>query len=193
MAGETASNYVLISNIVNDVVSTDTNKPLSANMGKELQDQVDNLKGRGRFLALWDCSTGLAETHPTVPVYEYKSGDYFIVGTVAQEGGTNYKPSGSSYTDNVPSTAIETEAVSVNDAYYYDGNVWHLQINTQKEIAFVNIAGDPYDNSNLALALNNKQDELPSLTGQASRFLTNNGTVISWGDVTIPVTDVQIK
>ena len=191
MAGETASDYVLVSNVVNDVVSIDTNKPLSANMGKELQDQVDNLKARGRFLALWDCSTGLAETHPTVPVYEYKSGDYFIVGTVAQEGGINYKPSGSSYTDNVPSTAVETETVSVNDAYYYDGNVWHLQINTQKEIAFVNIAGDPYDNSNLASALNDKQDELPAQTGQSGKFLTTNGTAISWGDA--PVTDVQIN
>ena len=191
MAGETASDYVLVSNIVNDVVSTDTDKPLSANMGKELQDQVDNLKARGRFLALWDCSTGLAETHPTVSPYEYKAGDYFIVGIVAQAGGTNYKPSGSSYTDNVPSTAIETGAVSVNDTYYYDGNVWHLQINTQKEIAFVNIAGDPYDNSNLASALNDKQDELPAQTGQSGKFLTTNGTTISWGDA--PVTDVQIN
>ena len=191
MAGETASDYVLVSNIVNDVVSTDTDKPLSANMGKELQDQVDNLKARGRFLALWDCSTGLAETHPTVSPYEYKAGDYFIVGIVAQAGGTNYKPSGSSYTDNVPSTAIETGAVSVNDTYYYDGNVWHLQINTQKEIAFVNIAGDPYDNSNLASALNDKQDELPAQTGQSGKFLTTNGTAISWGDA--PVTDVQIN
>ncbi len=171
------------SDIINNVQSTDTDKPLSANMGKELQDQVDNLKARGRFLALWDCSTGLAETHPTVSPYLYQTGDYFIVGTVAQEGGTNYKPSGSSYTDNVPSTAVETEVVSVDDVYYYDGNVWHLQINTQKEIAFVNIAGDPYDNSNLASALNNKQDELPSQTGQSGKFLTTNGTVISWGNV----------
>ena len=193
MAGETASNYVLVSNVVNDVVSTDTNKPLSANMGKELQDQIDNLKARGRFLALWDCSTGLAETHPTVSPYEYKAGDYFIIGTVAQAGGTNYKPSGSSYTDNVPSTAVETEDVNVDDVYYYDGNVWHLQINTRKEVAFANIAGDPYDNSNLASALNAKQDELPSQTGQSGKFLTTNGTAISWGDVTFPVTDVQIN
>ena len=189
----TVNDGVISASITDNVTSTSTTSALSANMGKELQDQVDNLKARGRFLALWDCSTGLAETHPTVSPYEYKAGDYFIVGIVAQAGGTNYKPSGSSYTDNVPSTAVETVDVSVDDVYYYDGNVWHLQINTQKEIAFVNIAGDPYDNSNLASALNDKQDELPSQTGQSGKFLTTNGTAISWGEVTIPVTDVQIN
>ena len=189
----TVNDGVISASITDNVTSTSTTSALSANMGKELQDQVDNLKARGRFLALWDCSTGLAETHPTVSPYEYKAGDYFIVGIVAQEGGTNYKPSGSSYTDNVPSTAIETGDVSVDDVYYYDGNVWHLQYNTRKEVAFANIAGDPYDNSNLASALNDKQDELPSQTGQSGKFLTTNGTAISWGDVTIPVTDVQIN
>ena len=36
-----------------------------------------------------------------------------------------------------------------------------------------------------------KQDELPSQTGQSGKFLTTNGTAISWGDA--PVTDVQIN
>ena len=192
MAGETASNYILVSNIVNDVVSTDTNKPLSANMGKELQDQIDNLKAIGRFLSIWNCSTGLPATNPTVLSYQYSTGDYYLVGTVAS-GGTNYKPNGSEYTGTA-STTVETDAnVAEGDVYVFDGTKWVLQYNTGKEVTFANIAGDPYDNSNLASALNDKQDELPSQTGQSGKFLTTNGTDISWGDVTIPVTDVQIN
>ena len=34
--------------IINDVLHTDADKALSANMGKELQDQINNLQGRGR-------------------------------------------------------------------------------------------------------------------------------------------------
>ena len=194
MAGETASDYVLVSNVVNDVVSTDTDKPLSANMGKELQDEIDNLKAIGRFLSNWNCVTGLPTTTPpgldTGDVFEYKVGDYYLVSNVASSGGTNYKPNGSTYVVGTPSTTVETDEVAVGDIYVYDSQNWLLLYNTKKTTTFANIAGDPYDNSNLASALNAKQDELPSLTGQASKFLTNNGTAISWGDA--PVTDVQV-
>lgn len=152
------------SDVINTVDSTATNKPLSANMGKELNDKIDNIGARGRFLALWNCATGLAETQPVASPYSYKSGDYFIVGTVATSGNTNYKPSGSSYTANVPSTAVETNVVDSGDCYYYDGTYWNLQINTQKEITFQNVAGDPYDNTNLASALNAKQDTISDLS-----------------------------
>lgn len=151
------------SDVVNNTSSTATNKPLSANIGKSLQDQVDNLKARGRFLALWNCATGLAESNPPSGTYTYQSGDYFIVGVVAQSGGTNYKPDGSTYTTGVASTVIETNPVDTDDVYYYDGHVWRLQVNTQKEIGFVNIAGDPYDNTALAGALNEKQNEIDDL------------------------------
>lgn len=144
-----------ISNEVNDRENADS----------DLQDQINNLKARGRFLALWNCATGLAQTNPPQTTYEYKAGDYFIVGTVASSGGTNYRPSGPSYTIGVASTVVETVDVAVDDVYYYDGTTWALQINTQKEVAFVNIAGDPYDNTNLASALNSKQDELTQGTG----------------------------
>ena len=148
--------------------------------GQSLQDQIDNLKARGRFLALWNCATGLAQTNPPDNTYEYKAGDYFIVGTVAGVGGTNYKPTGSSYTIGVASTVVETVDVAVDDVYYYDGTTWALQINTQKEVAFVNIAGDPYDNTSLATALNSKQN---TITGGASTItssnLTTNRAVIS--------------
>ena len=119
-----------------------------------LQGQIDNLKARGRFLALWNCATGLAETNPPESPYEYKAGDYFIVGNISS--GTNYKPTGSSYTTGVASTVVETAEVSVDDVYYYDGTTWRLQVNTQKTLSFVNIAGSPYDNTNLATALNAK-------------------------------------
>lgn len=160
--GALADSALQPSDVINNVSSTTTNKPLSANMGKELQDQIDNLKARGRFLALWNCATGLAESDPPTGTYTYQTGDYFIVGVVAQSGGTNYKPSGSSYTTGVASTAVETQPVDVGDVYYYDGTVWRLQVNTQKEISFVNIAGSPYDNTNLAGALNSKQNEITS-------------------------------
>lgn len=180
--GALADSALQPSDVVNNTSSTATNKPLSANIGKSLQDQVDNLKSRGRFLALWNCATGLAESDPPTGTYTYQTGDYFIVGVVAQSGGTNYKPSGSSYTTGVASTAVETQPVDVDDVYYYDGTVWRLQVNTQKEVAFVNIAGSPYDNTNLAGALNSKQNEITSQsklssdlvddTNQTHKFVT---------------------
>jgi len=151
--------------IVNNTSTTSINKALSANMGKSLQDQIDNLSARGRFLALWNCATGLAQSNPPESPYTYKTGDYFIVGTVASGSGTNYRPSGSQYVTGVASTTVETAEVSVDDVYYYDSQNWRLQTNTQKTLSFANIAGDPYDNSNLASALNAKQDELTPGTG----------------------------
>lgn len=82
---------------------------------------------RGRFLALWNCATGLAESNPPTSPYLYGTGDYYIVGTV---GTTNYKPSGTQYVIGTASTTVETEDVAVNDTYYYDGTNWNLQKNT---------------------------------------------------------------
>lgn len=191
------------SDVVDNVTSTSTNKPLSANMGKELQDQIDNLKARGRFLALWNSATGLAETNPTTSPYTYSTGDYFIVGIIDSSADypaydttatyntndkcsyngdyyicnednvtgawdstkwtahtiTNYKPNGSSYTTGVASSTVETEAVAIDDVYYYDGTNWKLQVNTQKTVSFANIAGQPTDNLNLASALNAKAND----------------------------------
>ena len=161
------------SDIVNNTSTTATNKALSANMGKSLQDQVDNLKARGRFLALWNCATGLAETNPPESPYTYKAGDYFVIGTIASGSGTNYKPNGSSYTIGVASTTVETAEVAIDDCYFYDGTNWKLQSNAQKTLSFANIAGDPYDNTNLASALNAKQDELVQGTGIAIDSTTN--------------------
>lgn len=112
---------------LNDTVtSTSTNEALTANMGKSLQDQISNLQNIGRFLSIWNCTTGKPETNPTVMPYTYRTGDYYRVGTIAAEGGTNYKPDGSSY-NNVASTVAETETVAIGAVYYYDGSVWRMQ------------------------------------------------------------------
>ena len=167
--------------ILDSVQSTSTTHSLSANKGKELQDEIDNLKARGRFLALWNCATGLAESNPPESPYIYQTGDYFIVGIVdTTDPIVNYRPDGSSYTTGVASAVVETAEVAVDDVYYYDGTNWKLQSNTQKTVAFANIAGQPYDNSNLAAALNDKQDKLTSLNAGA------NITITPGSDVVIP-------
>lgn len=147
----------IIASIVDNTSTASTNKSLSANMGKVLQDEIDNLKARGRFLALWNCSTGLAESNPQTSPYTYSTGDYFIIGTVSN--GTNYRPDGASYTIGVASSVVETQDVAVDDVYYYDGTNWRLQINSGKSVSFASIAGQPEDNANLASALNAKQDK----------------------------------
>ena len=164
--------------VVDSVESTSTTSALSANMGKELKDQIDNLSGRGRFLALWNCATGLAETNPPESPYTYHSGDYFIVGTVATGSGTNYRPTGSSYTTGVASTVVETAEVSAEDVYYFDGTNWHLQINSQKTVSFGSIAGSPYDNTNLASALNDKLESTDLKT-------INGNSIVGSGDIVI--------
>ena len=175
--GITADSALQPEDVIDNVASTSVTKPLSANMGKSLQDQIDNLKQRGHFLSLWNCATGLAQSNPPQSPYTYQAGDFFIIGTVAAEGSTNYRPDGSSYTTGVASTTVETEAVDENDVYWYDGTNWLLQINTQKEVTFGSVAGDPYDNSNLASALNAKQDELTQGTGIdiTSNTISNSG------------------
>ena len=149
------------SDIYNVLDSTAIDKALSANMGRELNDRLNNVESRGRFLSVWDCTTGLPETDPvgleTGDVYEYQRGDYYIVGDI---GTTNYRPAGTSYTVGTPSTVVETETVKENDTYIFDGSVWILQQNTDRDVTFATVAGSPYDNSNLASALNSKQDEI---------------------------------
>lgn len=146
----------------------------------DLQDQIDSLSGRGRFLALWNCATGLAETNPPESPYTYHSGDYFIVGTISTATpAVNYKPDGSSYTTGVASTTVETNEVSVNDTYFYDGTVWKLQSNAQKEVSFSALAGSPYDNTNLSNVLNAKQDVIQVSTMPVASA-DNLGQIVQW-------------
>lgn len=163
---------------------------------------------RGRFLALWNCATGLSESNPPYSPYEYKTGDYFIVGTVSTATpAVNYKPDGTSYVIGTPSTTVETNEVAVDDTYFFDGTTWKLQSNSNKTVTFSNIAGDIYDNASATTALNAKQNTLvsgtniktinstsllgsgnisitglPTQTGQSGKYLTTDGTNASWSD-----------
>ena len=165
------------SDILNVLDNTSTDKALSANMGKELNDRLNNVESRGRFLSVWDCETGLPETDPvgleTGDVYEYQRGDYYIVGNV---GTTNYRPAGTSYTVGTPSTVVETETVKENDTYIFDGSVWILQQNTDRDVTFATVAGSPYDNSNLASALNSKQNEITQSSKLSADLVDDTNT-----------------
>lgn len=142
---------------------------------------------RGRFLALWNCATGLAESNPPSSPYPYGTGDYFIVGTV---GTTNYKPSGSSYVIGTASTTVETGDVAVNDTYYYDGTNWNLQKNTETT---VDQTYDPTSaNAQSGVAVKEAVDGvLPSQAGNSGKFLTTDGTEASWETITIPSVDID--
>lgn len=183
--------------IINNTTSSATNKVLSANAGKILQDQLNNLLGRGKYLNIWDCTTGLAMDTPPVDPYTYENGSYFIVGKV---GTTNYRPVGSTYSTSTPSTVVETEPVKVNDTYYYEStsNTWRLLDTPVTDVAFSTLAGSPYDNTNLANALNDKQPNLSSvnagtgisITGSgANVVISNTQTSAEWGNITGDITD----
>lgn len=138
-----------------------------------IQNQIDNLEARGRFLSLWNGATGKPETNPGELPFTYKTGDYYIIDNT---GTTNYRPTGSTYT-GAASTVVETESISANDVYYYDGTTWLLQVNTQKEVTFASITGQPTDNTNLAAALNLKADlASPALTGTPTAPTATTGT-----------------
>lgn len=160
-------------NIEGDITNqTDLNTELTS-----LQDQIDTLKSRGRYLSLWNCVDGLAMSLPPEDPYTYRTGDYFIVGEVADaEGETNKRPTGLTYSPSTPSTVVETEEVAVDDTYIFDGSVWHLQKNTQKTLTFANIVGDPYENTELATALDEKADV--SSIGDATLTITKSGVAV---------------
>lgn len=122
-----------------------------------LQDRVQNVEARGRYLSLWDCKTGLPKDDPVEMPYNYHAGDYYIISTIASESDTNYRPVGSIYSHE-PSREVELHEVNIDDVYYYDGNVWGLQTNKQKVISFNNISGEPSDNEKLNNVLNSKVD-----------------------------------
>lgn len=175
-----------IPGVINNVTSTSTGDALSANMGRELQEEINNLKARGKFLSIWSTNLGKPTTEPTTSPYNYSVGDYFIVGTIAESGGTNYRPNGSQYIIGSTSTTVETAEVAEGDVYYYDGTKWILQANTQKEITFANIAGQPSDNTNLATALDGKLENVKingtalTITDKAVNIpkASNDGTVV---------------
>lgn len=146
-----------------------------------LQDRVQNVEARGRYLSLWDCKIGLPKDDPVEMPYNYHAGDYYIISTIASENDTNYRPIGSIYSHE-PSREVELHEVNIDDVYYYDGNVWGLQTNKQKVISFNNISGEPSDNEKLNNALNSKVDTTNDQNINGRKSFSNLNLV---GDLTI--------
>ena len=153
---------------VDNVTSTSETKPLSAKQWKILQDQINMLASRWRYLSDWDCETWLAVTLPTSwTTYTYNAWDYFIVTNTST---TNYRPNWSQYVvPAVASTTVETWDVAPWDTYTYDWSLWILQSN-HWAASFASITGDPYDNIALWNALDTKLDK------------TSNTNKVYWTD-----------
>lgn len=150
--------------VVDALDSTSTTSALSANQWKVLDDKISTLAGLGKFLSLWDCTTGQPISFPYSTPYAYTTWDYFIIEAVSSATPpVNYKPDGSSYTGSA-SSVTESDEVEVWDVYVYDGTVWLLQSNHWKTVSFWNIAGQPSDNANLNNVLNSKQPKVIDVT-----------------------------
>lgn len=187
--GLTLTGTTFSANVIDTTTSDSTINALSARVGKVLQEQINNLNTRGKYLSIWNCTTGLAMDTPPVDPYTYETGSFFIVGVVAGTGGTNYKPSGSTYSSSTPSTVVETEPVKPNDTYYYDGTTWRL-LATQGggTVAFSSILGSPYDNTNLSNALDAKQATLVSGTNIKT---VNSTSLLGSGNIAVQPTLVS--
>ena len=156
-----------IPGVVDSADSDSTTDALSAHMGKVLQDQIRELSGVWTFVSVWDCTTWLPVTNPLEDPYTYKQWNYYIVGNVASSWGTNYKPFWATYTQWVPSTAVETDPVSINDWYLYDGSTWVRQPAWDRAItidaALSTTSTNAVENRVVTNALNWKQNTISDL------------------------------
>lgn len=134
----TASEYLkekidAIPEVVDNVHDRSTDKALSANQWRLLQDQIDELKTPWKFLGNWNASTWLTEISLPDNPYVYWNWDYFVVSVVSQT--TNYKPEWIMYTEWVASQTVETETIWIDDRYMFNGNEWILIPASQRQIA----------------------------------------------------------
>lgn len=185
---ETETKIDNIPGVVDDVNSTSTTDALSANMGKRLQDQINQLTWLNKFLSTWDCTTGLPVTDPSATPFTYTSGNYYLVATVAWEWGTNYKPHWSTFTPWVASTAVETNEVNVNDMYIFDWSQWILQVNKVKEI-IVDDGLSPdstnaVENRAIYNALTTKQDKILDLANIRAWAALGMTSIQPWDNIT---------
>ena len=135
-----STNYQNLNNKVDDAIqtleqdfSTSTRRLESDIQDAEdrLQSQIDTLSSIGQFLAIWDCDTGIARY--LTEGFEYQTGNYFIIGTIAEgEGAVNYMPDGNMYPGKVATTE---EDVRVSDMWFYDGAHWIYLANHERAIA----------------------------------------------------------
>lgn len=167
-----------IPDVIDNLMSLSETDALSANQWRILMDEIQVLQARGRYLSDWNAQTWLAKTLPkSWTTYIYNAWDYFIIYNAWT---TNYRPDWSTYpVPVIPSVEVETAEVENWDTYVYDGSVWILQSNHTSTISFGNIQWQPSDNTNLANALNAKQNTLSAWTN-----ISISGNTISATDTT---------
>lgn len=136
--------------------SYSTANALSANQGRLLYDEIQKFQTIGHFLSLWDATTGKPVTDPTTLPYIYNTGDYFIVSKV---GTTNYRPDGTEYTW-AASQVAESETVTVDDFYFFNGTNWfHLKnewAGVAIDTALSTTSTNPVENRVVTEAINQK-------------------------------------
>ena len=174
-----------IPGVIDNVNSTSTTDALSANMGKALQDQINNLAWMGTFLSNWDCTTGLPETEPIQDPYTYKAWNYYIVSKVSDVLWENKRPHWSQYNHWVPSTTVETGEIHMNDWYIYDWVQWLIQPAWDRTITIDDMlkpdSRNPVENRAVYSALTQKQNVILDLAAIRS-WAAAGATAIQPGD-----------
>ena len=178
---------VLVPEVIDNLYTIDPNNSLSAKQWKILYDMIKNLLARWRFLSTWNTATWLPVTNPEESPYEYKAWDYYIVGIVAAEGWTNFRPEPGEYVINVASDEQETSEVHVSDIYVYDGENWILLINSTREIAVDDYVDHTYQSTNpvenqaIAREIDTKQNKFYTVSTTAP---SNPAEWDEWYDAT---------
>lgn len=152
-----------IPSVVDSLDSTSSTDALSARQGKVLYDKIVDVSHIGHFLALWDASTWLPVTNPETSPYVYNTGDFYTISVVASEGATNYRPDWTEFVIWQASTTVETENISVNDFYFYDGQVWRHMVNSWAGSIAIDgslstTSINPVENRVITNAINSKAD-----------------------------------
>lgn len=185
---ETETKIDNIPGVVDDVNSDSTTDALSAHMGKVLQNQINYLAGVGTFLSNWDCTTGLPETNPQTDPYYYKAWNYYIVGKIASQGGTNLKPHWAVFNQWVASTTVESWTIKMNDWYIYDGSQWIIQPAWDRTIviddALSPTSTNAVENRAVYSALTTKQDNILDLSTIRSNAALGATALQPWANIT---------
>ena len=169
--------------VVDNVYTADSEKALSANMGKQLSQEIENLKARWRFLSFWNAVAGKPTSEPPQSPYTYHTWDYFIVDSVATAWWTNYRPEWTSYTTGDVSTTVETELIVRGSMYIFDWEDWLLQAwwGWGGTAQWWQIVGTLSDQTDLKWVLDSKITNPASWT--AGQVLTKTASWAEWKDI----------
>lgn len=184
---ETEEKIDWIPGLTSSLDSTSTTDALSAAAGKLLQDQINELKSRGRFLSTWDCTTWLPDTDPVDNPHYYATWDYYIINKVAWTGWTNYRPHWDRYTAWVASTTVETLEVKKNDQYLYDWQSWVVLSQNEIELtidpALSSSSTNAVENRVVTQALNAKQNVISDLATIRSNATLGATAIQPWDNI----------